>query len=359
MLVVVVVAPIGIAAQSATIIVGTVAAETGLALMGVAVGVSGTQLHATTDERGEFRLLGVPFGPVEVTARRLGFRPETVRLIVPASGSESANFTLSAAAQDLEPVLVRGQRVKYSGRLAGYYERLARGSSGVFITREQIEKEHPRNLSQLLQRVPGVSLQRLGGGAMGIRLRDRTCWPLVWLDNNAQSSGEADLDGIQPNSLEGIELYLGSTTAPPQYTWTRNMSSCGTILLWSRADDARVPRLAVESSAGLDSLVATLAVFTADQVDRKAALDSGAPLAVSYPPSLYASRTRGLVLAEFVVDTEGHVETGTFGVVASTNPLFAEAVRKGVSGARFTPAMRGGKTVRQLVHQPFEFTASN
>ena len=56
---------------------------------------------------------------------------------------------------------------------------------------------------------------------------------------------------------------------------------------------------------------------------------------------------------------EGQIEAGTFGVVASTNPLFAAAVRKGLSGARFTPAMRGGKAVRQLVHQPFEFTANN
>jgi hypothetical protein len=346
-------------AQSPASIVGTVTAETGLALVGAAVGVKGTQLRATTDDRGEFRLPGVPSGTVEITARRLGFRAESLRVSVPESGSERANFTLSVAIQDLDPVLVRGQRIKYTGRLAGYYERLERGTSGVFVTREQIENEHPRNLTQLLQRVPGVSLQRLGGASMGIRLRDRTCWPLVWLDGHALPSGEADLDGILPNSLEGVELYLGSTTAPAQYNWTRNMSSCGTVLLWSRAEESRVPRIEIGSSSGLDSLVASLAIFTADQVDRKAALDPAASFVIPYPPSLFASHMHGVVLAEFVVDSVGRVEAGTFGVVASSHPLFTEAVRQGLNAARFTPAMRGGKAVRQVVHQPFEFTASN
>ena len=345
-------------AQTRATIVGTVTAEAGLPLVGAAVGVSGTELKTTTDEHGEFRLPGVPSGTAEVTARRLGFRPASVRINVPESGTESANFSLGVAIQELDPVLVRGEGVKYTGRLAGYYQRLEKRSSGVFVTRDQIEREHPRNLTQLLERVPGVSLQRLGGARMGLRLRDRTCAPLVWLDGNALPSGEADLDGILPGSLEGVELYLGSTTAPAQYSWTRNLSSCGTVLLWSRSEEARIPRIE-SASSGLDSLVASLAVLTVDQVDRKAVLDSSNTLVIPYPPPLFASHTPGVVLAEFVVDTAGRVETDTFGVVASSHPLFTEAVRGGLKSARFSPALRGGKAVRQLVHQPFEFHADH
>ncbi|MEP6551660.1 MAG: TonB family protein, partial [Gemmatimonadales bacterium] len=94
-----------------------------------------------------------------------------------------------------------------------------------------------------------------------------------------------------------------------------------------------------------------------DAVDRTAVLDSGVPLVIPYPPSLYASHMRGTVIAEFVVDTVGRVEPGTFGIVASSHPLFTEAVRQGVKVANFKPAIRGGKPVRQVVHQPFEFTA--
>ncbi|MEP6551387.1 MAG: carboxypeptidase regulatory-like domain-containing protein, partial [Gemmatimonadales bacterium] len=270
--------PLSLAGQATASIAGMVTAENGIALVGADVGVSGTQLRVITDDRGEFLLPGVPSGRIELTARRLGFRPASIRVNVVPAETQTVTLSLEISVTDLVPVLVRGQQVKYTGRLAGYYQRLERGTAGVFVTRDQIDRENPRNLTQLLQRVPGVRLQRRAG-ATGVRMRDRTCWPLVWLDGNALSSGEADIDGILPSSLEGIELYMGSTTAPAQFSWTRNMSSCGTILLWSRASED-IPRKWANESAGLDSLVASLAVFTADAVDRTAVLDSGVPLVI-------------------------------------------------------------------------------
>ena len=351
-------APLAVA-QGTGAIAGTVTAETGIALSGVDVGLVGTELRAVTDERGGFRLNGVRPGTFEIRARRLGFRPESARIDVYDGGTSTVELKLPIVAEDLQPVFVRGQKIKYTGRLAGYYERLERRSSGVFVTRDQIDRDDPRNLTQLLQRVPGVTLQRLRGGSVGIRMRDRTCLPLVWLDGQALPMGEADLDGIQPKSLEGIEIYLGSTTAPLQYSWTRNNAACGTVLLWTRGIDTDAPHEIVSSPAELEALVASLSVFTADQVDKVAALDSTSQVQIPYPPSLYAAHTRGLVLAEFVVDAQGRVEDDTFGVISSTHPLFAAAVRSAIDRVVFTPALRGGKPVRQLVHQPFEFTRLN
>jgi TonB family protein len=279
-----------------------------------------------------------------------------VRITVPESGTESVSIKLEVASQELQPVLVRGQAVKYTGRLAGYYERLERRTSGVFITRDDIEREHPRTLNQLLQRTPGITTLRQRDGSIGIRMRDRTCSPLVWLDGSALPTGQVDLDTFEPSTLEGIEMYLGSTGAPARYSWSRDLSNCGTILLWTRGSDTDVPHTIVSSANEIEALVASLAVFTADQVDRPVARDSAAPLNIPYPPSLFAAHTRGTVVAEFVVDSDGHVEKGTFGIVASTHPLFADAVRTAVLNATFRPAFRQGKAVRQLVHQPFEFT---
>ena len=346
-------------AQGTGAIVGTVTAETGLALSGADVGVVGTKLTAVTDERGGFRLSGVTPGTLEVRARRLGFRPESTRIDVHDGGTSSVDLKLPVVAEDLQPVLVHGKKMQYTGRLAGYYERLERRSSGTFVTRDQIDREDPRNLTQLLQRVPGVSLQRLRGGSVGVRMRDRTCVPLVWLDGTALPMGEVDIDGIQPKSLEGIEIYLGSTTAPFQYSWTRNSAACGTLLLWTRGIDTEAPHSTVSSPGELEALVASLSVFTADQVDKVAALDSTSPLLIAYPPALFAAHVRGTVLAEFVVDAEGKVEGDTFGVISSSHPLFTAAVRNTIGKAVFTPALRGGRPVRQLVHQPFEFTGVN
>ena len=79
---------------------------------------------------------------------------------------------------------------------------------------------------------------------------------------------------------------------------------------------------------------------------------SAAPV---YPPELSARGTEGQVEAEYVVDIAGRVDTTTIRVMRSDHPRFAESVRAALAEARFRPATRGGKAVRQLVAQRFRF----
>lgn len=343
-------------AQVSGAVTGKVTAENGLALSGANVEVQGTKLRATTDDQGHFRLNEVPAGQANIEVRRLGFHPDLARVQVPPSGTAEVSVALPILAENLVPVTVRARKLQYSGRLAGYYARLEHRNGGVFVTREEIDRERPRALSQLLQRVPGVTIVRLRAGSTGIRLRDRTCAPLIWLDGNALPAGEVDLDSFQPNSLQGIELYLGATTAPSRYVMSRDMSNCGTILLWSRGGDTDFPQEMPSTAAQLEDLVASHAIFTSDQVDEPARPDSTLSLETVYPSALNAAHVPGLVIAEFVVGSSGRVEDETFGVVSSTHPLFTEAVRNAVRKATFRPALIKGTPVRQLVHQPFEFT---
>jgi protein TonB len=62
------------------------------------------------------------------------------------------------------------------------------------------------------------------------------------------------------------------------------------------------------------------------------------------------------VLAQFVVDTAGRVETSTFKVISSDDPAFTVAVRDGLPSQRFLPAEVSGRKVKQLVQQPFVFS---
>jgi TonB family protein len=103
-------------------------------------------------------------------------------------------------------------------------------------------------------------------------------------------------------------------------------------------------------------LVASLQVYTPDQVDVQAKLDPSKHVSIEYPAALFAEHTSGRVIAEFVVDERGHVEPDTFGVVSSSDKLFSEAVRKALPDVVYTPARVKGKSVRQVVHQPFTFT---
>lgn len=95
-------------------------------------------------------------------------------------------------------------------------------------------------------------------------------------------------------------------------------------------------------------------VLTGLEVDRQVELLPGAP-APDYPDALRAAGVRGSVLAEFVVDTTGRVEAGSFRALRSDDPLFTAAARAALLHTRFRPAESNGRRVRQLVQQSFSF----
>ncbi|GDX87526.1 hypothetical protein LBMAG44_14390 [Gemmatimonadota bacterium] len=74
-----------------------------------------------------------------------------------------------------------------------------------------------------------------------------------------------------------------------------------------------------------------------------------------FPDILKSAGVEGEVLAQFVVDTTGHVEINSFKVLKTSHELFAASVRSALPGMRFIPAEVGQKRVRQLVQQPFVF----
>lgn len=80
---------------------------------------------------------------------------------------------------------------------------------------------------------------------------------------------------------------------------------------------------------------------------------------VAFPEALRSSGVGGEVQAQFVVDTLGRIEAGSFKVQKSSNDLFASAVRSHLPRMRFYPAEVGGRKVRQLVQQSFVFNIQN
>lgn len=339
------------AAQATSLVKGVVrdsAARVGL--NAVEVRFDGSAQRAFTNDRGEFRLpMSMPTG--RLILRRLGYRPDTVAV----RGAGDVQLVLAPAAVRLNRVVVIAQHGRYIGRLAGYYERLERGTQGKFITRADLEREKPSQLTDMLQRQPGVRLSRGRPGPARLQMRGRECLPLIWLDGAALSLGSVDLDAFAPTTLEGIELYLGANV-PSRFAGVRGQSECGAILLWSRGPDTEPKHLGASiTPEALEAMIRAQTVYTADQVDSVARTDGAHRPDVAYPPSLRAAQIEGTVLAEFVVDTTGRVEGDHFGIVGSTDPLFSSAVRDALLETVFRPAMLGGRRVRQLVREPFEF----
>ncbi len=89
------------------------------------------------------------------------------------------------------------------------------------------------------------------------------------------------------------------------------------------------------------------------QVEKQVEAISGTQ--VEYPESLRSSGIEGEVQAQFVVNENGRVETGTFKVLNDPNPAFVSALRRALSGMRFHAAQIGVTRVSQVVQQSFVF----
>ena len=76
---------------------------------------------------------------------------------------------------------------------------------------------------------------------------------------------------------------------------------------------------------------------------------------VEYPLAMQNAGISGQVIAQFVVDETGRVDMLTFKPLMSTRPEFTAAVMDALRGSEFEPAVIGGKNVKQVVQQAFEF----
>jgi protein TonB len=91
------------------------------------------------------------------------------------------------------------------------------------------------------------------------------------------------------------------------------------------------------------------------QVEKPVVMAPGAG-GPTYPEMLRSAGIEGTVLAQFVVDTTGRADMSTFKVLRSDNDLFSNAVKTALGRMRFLPAEVGGRKVKQLVQQPFQFS---
>ena len=336
-------------------VTGVVGDSSNVGIVGATVMIRGGTTVAVSADDGAFRLTGVPLGPQTLIARRIGFRPDTLAVTVRGDSAVTVRLRLRSSAQQVAPVIITAGRTRYTGRLAGFYERRERGN-GRFFSAADIDRRQPRLVSDLLRTVPGVRVGTQNGQNI-VTFRGRNCAPLVWLDGSPATAGYLDVDLFQPSTLAGIEIYSGQATVPAALTWLRGKSNCGVIALWTRLPEPRGKRPALLSVTEIEALVNSAELFTADSVDTPAAPEPSRPLVPVFPDSLLRAATNGRVVAEFVVDISGEPNMSTFSAVQSTHSMFTEAVRAAVSAARFTPAWRGGKRVRQLVQLPFSFTA--
>ena len=74
-----------------------------------------------------------------------------------------------------------------------------------------------------------------------------------------------------------------------------------------------------------------------------------------YPAELRAAKVTGPVVAMYIVNVDGTVDTTSLKVLMSAHPAFTTVVRNALPALRYDPARKAGKAVRGLTQQYFMF----
>ncbi|MBA3671701.1 MAG: carboxypeptidase regulatory-like domain-containing protein [Gemmatimonadaceae bacterium] len=217
-------------------LVGLVRDGDGRPIPAVEVRLKGTSLSARTDDSGGFRLSSVPAGQNAFEARRLGFEPATFQITSLADRTDSMVIALTGLAASLPGVLVRDEQSLRSQRLlAGFWDRRSRGF-GTYFTRDDILRREPNNLVEMFRSTPAVRIVTQNGRPslrMSRSMREKAdCPPQYFVDNVRIENGQAD--EFPPGDVEGIEVYTGPATIPPQFAPRFNSFTCGVIVIWTR-----------------------------------------------------------------------------------------------------------------------------
>lgn len=208
-----------------------------------------------TDSEGSFLVVAPAAGLYDAAFMRFGYRTlgDTVRFGSDGDLDVVAEMVPEAVAIDPVVVTVEQGREVQARRMDGFYQR-RRSFPGDFVTRSEIDRIGPEDLSHLLvqagpfRMVPGRPGERsrvLGRGG---------CAPSYYLDGAALTMSPVDM--LDPNQLEAMEVYRGSFVpaefqSPPAFPGPgasgTTDGSCGTVVLWTR-DGERARRPGAASS---------------------------------------------------------------------------------------------------------------
>ena len=160
----------------AVVVRGRVVAEAGAPIRNAVVMLIGGSDSVHTDSSGFFVVHPARSGSAVLRVRAVGFAEQRVGIrIIPESGW-SGTVSLKRLPRVLAPVEVVGQAPEFGSKYSDFFRRQKVGS-GVFRTRDDIERMGASDLVSVLQGIPGVSISATANpyGQTEIRFRMARC----------------------------------------------------------------------------------------------------------------------------------------------------------------------------------------
>lgn len=211
-------------------LIGRITAGDGTSITGARVRVLDTELVATTDTAGRFRINGLPAGTRAIEVVAIGYTPVQTSADLRPDRETVATVSVGTRIATLAAVAV----VSAAPDRSGYVKRRASGN-GYFMDGDQLEARGAQSVSQALVMAPSL---RGNGFDTANPTRPRVsgrsnCIPSAYLDGMLMRDGLGDVDDLLTvRRVGGIEVYANPTEAPPQF---RGNGNCAVILVWTRA----------------------------------------------------------------------------------------------------------------------------
>jgi len=198
-----------VSAQSVTKLKGCVYnADDGSPVVQAKIELQETDYQTITDNFGRFCFDNIPPATYHLKITAVGYVEHLVEQIhLVEDVTRQIAVPLEKKTYPLEGITVVG---KYQ---------LLQSNKATVIEREQIKELHPRDVSELLESVPGVFVQRTGGATGQAQVRIRGADPkhvLVLVDGqkiNSSGSGIADLNTVPIEMVERVEIHKGGSSA--------------------------------------------------------------------------------------------------------------------------------------------------
>src|SRR5690606_14644524 len=109
--------------------------------------------QVVTGPDGAYRIVDLPAGTYQITARFVGAESRAVTVEVPAEGTVEVDLALGGASDDR--ILVIGQAASQASALQ---RKRSSETVGDFLTRDAIGQFPDQNVAESLRRLPGVNV---------------------------------------------------------------------------------------------------------------------------------------------------------------------------------------------------------
>jgi hypothetical protein len=216
----------------------------GAPVAGVEVFAPGTGWRAVTTERGQFRLTRLDPGRYQLVARRTGFGPESLSVMLAEGETKELRIVLRPIATELEEIVVRDEPA-LPPRFDDFERRRKNRMGGHYVTKADIDRQKPRVTSDILRRVLGLKIVDSMGVPLAVSARGPKtslmggrpvpvhCVLRVGVDGNVKEPYFA-VNSIPPQDIHGIEVHH-SASMPSEFGGARRDAFCGLIMIWTRA----------------------------------------------------------------------------------------------------------------------------